>query len=290
MVVQLFFAIALLHGLAQNCRDLPGLVGQHGGLVDHGDAGQIGPGIEPLRPFSRKLVGELLLGNGSVDEGGDPGGLLRVEHDERLRMLLRVRVGRLRLLVPELPVNDDRVALLSQFLPPVPDSGNERAGGVVALAVLLRIGVETCLLQRLLDLQGGAESGDQDDVVGADLLLRDASLPIGVEQEVDAPFLQVVVYEGIVDDLADEADRAAGIFLERGEGHVNCPLDAETEAEMPGNQEFQVAYGEAGGAHRPLADFLAEVLDALNDRPLVMIGHPVEPGEFHTEGGFPFRR
>ena len=202
-------------------------------------------------------------------------------------MPLRVRVGRLRLLVPELPVDDDRVTLLPQLLPPFPDSGYERAGSVVALAVLLRIGFLTCLLERLLDFQGGAEGGDHDDVVGPDLLLRNAALPIGIEQEADAAFLQVVVDKGIVDNLADEVDPAAGMFLESGESHMDGALDAVTEAEMPGNQEFQVPDREACGAQRPFADFLAEVLDALNDRPLVTIGHSVEPGKFHIEAGVP---
>ena len=149
------------------------------------------------------------------------------------------------------------------------------------LAKLLCGRVDTAVLQGLLDLEGGTEGGDQNHVVGGDLVLGNLSLTVTVVDETNAAAGQVVIHEGIVDNLAQQVDLPVGMPLEGRECHMDGPLHTETESEVAWHQHLEPAQGQNRGRQRAFALVLTEILDTLNHLSGIVIRHAVELPESH---------
>jgi hypothetical protein len=101
-------------------------------------------------------------------------------------------------------------------------------------------------MQLLFYFEGGAEGGDDDDIVWLQGFKRDKLLPVGVLEEPDAPGLQVGIDLGVMDHFAQEEDAAAGVLVDGAEGYLNGVLHAVTKSEVAGEEDVEVTEVEEG--------------------------------------------
>ncbi len=231
-------AVALPHGVAHQVGDGGGLLRQHGRLVDHAQLLQVPLRVKVLRVLVLEVVVEEVGVLLAPDHLRQFFGLLHVPHDDHGAFFLGVGERGARLLVVPLAVDHDRVVVVPDLGALAPHLFDERAGGVVGLRV------HPNLFEFLLHLQRGAEGGNDDHVVGRELVERDELLPLRGAQELDPPVPQVLVHVRVVDHLREEEDPFVGVLLQRLVRDLDRLLHAEAEAEVP--RDFK--------AHRPEVD------------------------------------
>ena len=228
-------AVAVGQCAAQNFGDLARLRRQHGRLVHHPELVQVAGRVEPLRALVAEVVEEHRGPQPPSDDVAQDVRLFAVEHDDGRRVLDAVRKRRAGFFVGCLAVHDDGVARVSQLGAALPDFLHERARRVVGV----RVEAATC--QGFLHLDTRAEGRHHHDVVRGEFVPLDQVFARGRKDEPYAPVLQVAVDRGVVDHFAEEEDPFVAVLGQRPIGDLDRVFHAETEAEVPGQNE----------AHRP---------------------------------------
>ena len=141
----------------------------------------------------------------------------------------RLRGGGLRFLVPDLAVNDRRVAALGVAPDVLPDVQHRAARRVDERAA--------ARVEALQHRDGDAERRQDHDVV-----LAEASIAVAVvAQERDPHGPQLLVHVRVVDDFAGEEHAAVGKALARLIRVVDGAIDAVAEAELAREMDGEAA-------------------------------------------------
>jgi hypothetical protein len=172
-----------------------------------------------------------------------------------------LRGGRLRFLVPHLPVNHRRVAAFRIAAHVLPDVQHRAARGVDQRAA--------AAFQLLQHRHRHTERGENDDVVRPEA----AGARGLVAEELDAHRAQLLVDVRVVNDLAGQVDRALRKPLARlvrvVDGAIHAVAEAELSREVDG--ETSRAVGELVG------------LDAIDESAVIVVGQHAGDGVLQVE-------
>ena len=159
-----FRAVAIEDGLSNAALHFFGFAAQHRRLVGDADRLQMQIGIEPGRMRAAEFFQKRLLVAAVPDVIANVIGLREREDDEIMSLAIaeRARAGRLGFFVLGFAVNDRRGGFARVFAHAFPDTHDVAAGGVDNLAA--------DVLDLLQGRKLGAESGNDDDVIGLEVV------------------------------------------------------------------------------------------------------------------------
>jgi hypothetical protein len=222
--------------------DGEGLAGEHRRLVRAADPRQVQVGVEAGGDRLPKAGQEGRAIAAVLDVGAHLLRFLQVPDDDEVASGLAAGPGGggPGLLVRVLAVDEGGVAGAGEALDVLPDVEHGATGGIHQHHLPRP--------QRLHVAEGDAEGGEEDDVVGEEVLHRH---PVPAVQEPDPHLGQAPVDAGVVDDLAGDEDPALGELLPRLVGVLDRPVHAVAEPELAGQAEGERARLQAVplGAH-----------------------------------------
>ena len=210
-----FFAIE--DRLADSPLHFLGFAAQHRRLVRDPDRFQVNIRIEPRRMCVLEMFEKRLFVAAVADVIADIIGILERQDDEIMSLAVTegAGTGRLRLFVLGLAVNDRGRRFAGVFADPLPDAHHVAAGSVHDLAA--------AILDLLLNGKFGAESGDDDNIVG--LQIGDVGLFVVAGQVLDAERRDLLVDLGIVNDFTNNEEPTVLENFARGVSKIDGAFD-----------------------------------------------------------------
>ena len=283
--------------LAQVLDDAERFVHQQRGLVHDGHALEVPGDVEARGVAAREeLVEPAAHGRFAArDDLAELPGLVEVADNHSRGVPARVGKRGLGLLVFTLAVNDDGVALAAVGTRGLPDLFDQHAGGVI-----LADG-DALAHQPALVVVGGAERRDDDNIFGRERVpeqryagrVRGAPAVHGIGlalvglEITQAAAQEILVDEGIVDELREHEDAAPRVL---GQGLVG-PLDrvfhAEAESEVTGDD---IAHGTEIERDRVGGGALVLAGDGLDRDAELRLVEGARAGILRVDGGVAFRR
>ena len=217
--------VAFRHGFAEEGLDRLGFAAQHGGLVRHADAFEMGEGIES-RAGRASEVGEEFFAISAVDhEIGNGLGIREVENNQEMSLSIlpqRARGGGAGFLVGRFAVDDRGHALGGILADAFPDAHHIAAGGVDDLA---SVG-----FHRIDHGDLCSECRDDHDILG--LEADEVGIRRVGSERVNSQSLDLGVHIGVVNDFAEEKNPAVLENLASRISQIDGAFDAIAKAEF----------------------------------------------------------
>ena len=207
--------------------------GQHGGLVDDADAGQVLFYVEAFAVLSIEGGVKGVGGQGTFYIFSQYLCLFHVFYYDRWCSCCCMGECGSCFLVSRFAMNDDGIIFLGDLCAAVPDFFNKRTGCIVFFCL------DADGPQSFFDLERCAKSRYDHDVVFGQVFEGYELLSMGVLEELNAAGQEVGVDLGVVDHFAEQEDAFAGVFVDGAEGDLDGVFDAVAEAEVAGEVDVR---------------------------------------------------
>ena len=168
-----------------------------------------------------------------------------------------------------LPVDNNGILIATEFLRAVPYFLHERTSGVVLLHIHSDAGKDR------FRFQCGSKGGDDDHILRTQFTPIHKRSAIGILNESDASFLQILIDLRVMDHLAEEEDALIRIFIQCTVADFNRILHSITKAKVSGEVKAYRAEVQHGRCKVLLPQIFgsAQLLDATDQGRPVMGGY-----------------